>query len=337
MTDRQWDACHDELDWEDIEPEGPTLAGDVGNEVIHTFVRLLEHYAIPHTLEPGWETRNPSYNWYTGAPHGVMVHHTATSGYAPPRAYPEPEGDRDDGKTICNLLVQPDGTINVISADPANYSSGLNWKGVLDDYILARRRFHGPQSGPLGPEWYGNRAFVNIETVHEGTGGSMSEVQERAVIVAATLLVAIIGTDSTGVIGHYDGRGTKPDPHWNGDRYRVAYIQDQVQAILDADHLPTSGGDMPTHFKIGMTDRFYEEVVWLIFQAAGGVVHPNDNSSQVQSRMPWKSDVKHVNVEDFTLLAEILGLNEHETERLMEDGLNATGKELAALRALVYG
>jgi hypothetical protein len=334
-SDYNWDGNHTAEDFEDIPPEPPSLGGMAGNANLDMLLRVMRELGFPYTEEPGWLTRDPGYNWYSGAPHGVMVHHTATTSYAPDRAYPEPEGSRDDGKTICNILIQPDGTINFVSADPANYSSGLNWKGILDYHVAPRIRFDGPQSGSLGPEWYGNRAWINIENVHPGDGSPIPDVQERSLISVIAVMCMIKGWDATAVIGHYDGRGTKIDPRWEDDPYRIAYIQDRVQEILDRDEIPQPpGGDMPTHFTIGMTDRFYEPISWLLARLSGGHVDPNSNSGQISRWLPWKTNVKLVQREDLDLIIEVLDLNEHEAGDILEHGLNATGKTLEALREL---
>ena len=250
MTKIDSDA-HDPLDFEDIPPEPPSMAGTTGNANLDALKNVLDALGFPYTEEPGWLTRDPDYNWYSGedygtsenGPFGVMIHHTATESYDPKSAYPEPEGYRTDGKVICNILIQPDGVINFVSADPANYSSGLNQRALLTDYVLPKVRFYGPQSGDLGPEWYGNRAWINIETVHPGLGEPIPEVQEEAVIAVTAIMCAIKGWDSTAVIGHYDGRGTKPDPEWEGiysdPPYSIAGIQDAVQALLDSGELPS--------------------------------------------------------------------------------------------------
>jgi hypothetical protein len=255
-SDYNWDGNHTAEDFEDIPPEPPSLGGMAGNANLEALVRTMDALGFPYTEEPGWLDRNPGYNWYAGAPHGIMVHHTATTSYAPERAYPKPEGTRDDGKTICNLLIQPDGTINFVSADPANYSSGLNWKGILDYHVAPRIRFNGPQSGNLGPEWYGNRAWINIETVHPGDGSPMPDTQERSLISVIAVMCMIKGWDATAVIGHYDGRGTKIDPRWEGDPYRIAYIQDTVQAVLDSNEVPDPWE--------GATSMYNEWVVGLV-------------------------------------------------------------------------
>ena len=273
---RDWDGCHDDFDFEpNPHPTAPTLSSTTGNARLDTLLHVLRSYGFPVTEEPNWLNRDPGYNWYDGAPFGIMLHHTATDSYAPEHAYPEPYGDRTDGKTICNILIQPDGTINMVSSGPANYSSGLNWKGILDDYVLQRRRFYGPQSGDLGPEWYGNRAWINIETVHPGLGEPIPEVQERSVVAVIATMCAIMGWDSTAVIGHYDGRGTKPDPEWQGrysdPPYSIAGVQDTVQALLDGNEIPEpppmpepdpdpEGYEMPTlHYRDGYFDGPHPE------------------------------------------------------------------------------
>ncbi len=330
---------HGPEDYENIPPRPPTLSSRAASDRIQALLGLLDHYGLAYTEEPGWLERDPTYHWYDGAPYGVMIHHTATATYSPTSAYPEPYGDRTDGKTICNILVQPDGVINLVSADPANYSSGLNWKGLLDDYVSQNRRFYGPQSGDLGPEWYGNRAWINIETVNPGNGAPMAKVQEDALIAVTAMICAIYGWDATHVIGHCDGRGTKQDPRWDGPYgkppYSIAGIQDRVTEILEADQLP--GEDMFTHFKIGDERAEWEPIVWFLFQIRGGVIDANGHSSQVASEMPWKTNVRLVEAQDFDLIADLLGLNAHERERLNTDGFYRFGKEVAALEQQAWG
>ncbi len=242
MTEQNPSAGHDELDYESIPPRPPTPRSRAAAARLTGLLTLLDEHNVAYTEEPGWLERNPTYHWYDGGPFGVMIHHTATSSYAPRSAYPEPEGVRTDGRTICNILVQPDGTVNMVSTDPANYSSGLNQKALLDDYVLPRERFYGPQEGDLGPEWYGNRAWINIETVHPGDGSEIPEAQERALIVTTASICLLMGWDATAVVGHYDGRGTKIDPKWEGDYatppYSIAGIQDKVTEIIESELMP---------------------------------------------------------------------------------------------------
>lgn len=235
---------------EDFDPHVPgvqTLQSRAANDRVGSLLTLLDAYGYPYTLEPGWTTRNPGYNWYSTSaegdgPYGIMVHHTGTAEYAPRRSYPAPQGTRTDGKTICNILLQPDGVLNFVSTDPSNYSAGLNQKALLTDYVLKSRRFNGPQSGSMGPEWYGNRAWIAIEVVNLGNGAPMPDVQEEALVAVCAMMCAIMSWDATQVISHSDGRGTKQDPRWDGPYgkppYSIAGIQDAITNVLNSGEVP---------------------------------------------------------------------------------------------------
>jgi hypothetical protein len=68
----------------------------------------------------------------------------------------------------------------------------------------------------------------------------------------------------------------------------------------------------------------------------GGTVNANQNSAQVKQWLPWKDDVRLVQLEDFQLLAQLLDMNQTTYDRLVSDGLYRWGKEQAALRELAY-
>jgi len=93
--------------------------------------------------------------------------------------------------------------------------------------------------------------------------------------------------------------------------------------------------DMPTTFTIGETYQLYEEVTWLLYELAGGIIDVNANSSQVEPVL-GKTDVRLVTEQDFTLIGDLLGMNDKERNRLIDDGLYPFGKEIAALRSLTY-
>lgn len=300
---------HDESDYEDTPPEPATMSSLVGNKVVEDVAGIYVELGLLHTLEPGWTTRNPGYNWYPNAPRGIMLHHTGTATYEARRAYPTPEGTRTDGTTICQMLVQLDGAVNFISTDPANYSSGLNWKGILDDFVEKEKRFHGPQSGPLGPTWYGNREWVNIEVVNLGNGATMTKLQEDAVIQLCAIVLSVLHTDATGLIAHADGRGTKQDPRWDGPvgepPYTIAEIQDAVQVLLDENRLPGGNMDCPWKNNVPKGSDWYtdypacnnhfdggESLEWRVNTGVCAVPTWGDEAIQ------WNIDTKRINVRD---------------------------------------
>jgi len=95
-------------------------------------------------------------------------------------------------------------------------------------------------------------------------------------------------------------------------------------------------GDMATIYQIGSEYPAYEEISWLLFIEAGGTVDPNENSAQVQGSLPWKTNVRLVQEEDFDLIGQITGMTQATLDRAKRDGLYSFGKEVAALRERSY-
>ncbi|MCL1595086.1 MAG: hypothetical protein M3132_12110, partial [Actinomycetia bacterium] len=109
----------------------------------------------------------------------------------------------------------------------------------------------------------------------------------------------------------------------------IVRIQDAVAELME--------DPMFTHFKIGDEKAEWEPVIWFLFGIAGGTINANENSSQVQSLLPWKTNVRLVQAEDFGLVADLLELNDGERQRLVSGGLYRFGKEIAALEQVAYG
>lgn len=94
---------------------------------------------------------------------------------------------------------------------------------------------------------------------------------------------------------------------------------------------------MFTHFNIGHEYAEWEPVVWLLFQLAGGRIDPNANSAQVQTHLPWKTNVRLVDVQDFDMIADLTGMADSVRERMKGDGIYRWGKEIAALEQYAWG
>ena len=93
---------------------------------------------------------------------------------------------------------------------------------------------------------------------------------------------------------------------------------------------------MFTHFFIGQTYAEWEPVSWWLYMLRGGVIDANGNSSQVQSLLPWKTNVRLVQAEDFDVIARLIGLTDENRAKMDTDGLYRWGKELASLRQKAY-
>ncbi len=330
---------HEPSDFEDIPPVPPTPESVADMAKVASIVEMLDFYGFDFTEEPGWAHRQPTYQWESGGPSGVQLHHTVSVPYGARSAYPAPEGLRTDGRVIANALIQPNGEINLVAAGPANYSSGTGRRNVRDDFVRGGIRYHGPQSeNDDSPAWYGNRSYINIEVVHRGDGSTIPPAQEKALIGLVSVICFVFDWDATAVIAHEDHTRRKIDPRFDGqyakEPYSVAGIQDRVQQILDSNDL--TPGEPVQLFKIGQTRDDYEEIVWMLFVAAGGTINPNANSAQVQSHLPWKDSVRLVQAEDFEFFGDIIGLHPANIDLLIANGLWPLGKEVAKLRDVLY-
>ena len=93
---------------------------------------------------------------------------------------------------------------------------------------------------------------------------------------------------------------------------------------------------MFTHFHIGDENPEWEPVSWWLYMLEGGVIDANNNSSQIVAVLPWKTNVRLVQPEDFDLIAEKIGLSDENRDKMDTDGLYRWGKELASLRQKAY-
>lgn len=289
----------------------------------------------------GWDTAQGNYKWtdidsggqsYEGEPTCYMIHHTAGSS-----AHPEVKNSAGTwSKANCWAGVWRDGrlhqsgsgvpTIVFTSSGPARVSSGYGHGPTLHD---VSRDVRVPWDQPHSDtEMAANRYAWNVETVAKGDGSNIEQGVEDALVTMGALLCEHFGWSPWRTIGHLTWSGRKIDPYWQGQRDRIVTIQDAVAAMME--------DEMTTVFKIGQEYPNYEEVSWLLFIEAGGTVDPNQNSSQIQTALPWKTQVKLVQVEDFDLIGEITGMDSAVLERFKNDGLYAYGKELAALREQSY-
>ena len=89
---------------------------------------------------------------------------------------------------------------------------------------------------------------------------------------------------------------------------------------------------MITHYQEGTEYAEFEEISWLLFILEGGTVNPNANSSQVTAQLPWKTNVRLVQAEDFDLIAAYTNMNADSRDDLTEFGLYRFGLEIASLR-----
>ena len=289
---------------------------------------------------PDWDRahKDGTYLWREpdDNPAGHMVHHTATSAYTPNR-------DKASGylgmgdPTLDNPRLYQDAQTGRVpiytlaNAHPAPISSGSGRRDVLENFVKNDVPFTGKQTQPDdSPAWYGNTHYWNTECVLNGTGAAMPQEMWQTLVTVADVLNDVMDWTPARHIGHGQHTKRKVDL-WNGTYKDMAATIEALRADIGQQE-----DNVQTLFKIGNEYQTYEEITWLLYEAAGGTINVNANSAQVELLL-GKTNVRLVTDNDFTLLSEILGMNTKETDRLFTDGLYALGKELAALRSLVYG
>ena len=261
-----------------------------------------------------------------------MVHHTGTTTANP--SVKDSGGNWSKANVWAGLwrdgrLYQAGGgvpTIVFTSAGPARISSGYGHGPTLHE-VAADVRVPYRQAGS-DTNLAANRYAWNVETVAAGDGSPIDPGVQHALVVMGALLCDRFDWSPWRTIGHLTWTRRKIDPFWDGRQDIIVPIQDAVAELME--------DPMFTHFKIGDEKAEWEPIVWFLFGITGGTINANENSAQVQTKLPWKTNVRLVQREDFDLIGDLLQMNDHERRRMVDGGLYRFGKEIAALEQIAY-
>lgn len=156
-----------------------------------------------------WRTHNRNNAGAWGPVHGVMLHHTASSGTnsSVELCY---KGRSDLPGPLCHGVIAKNGTCYLVGNGRANHA-GSGDRDVLDAVIAER---------PLPPDKQantdGNPHFYGFECINLGTGrDSWPAAQVEAMVRASAAILRAHGWNSasaTSVIGHLEWQPGKIDP-----------------------------------------------------------------------------------------------------------------------------
>ncbi|MFD4137709.1 MULTISPECIES: peptidoglycan-binding protein [unclassified Streptomyces] len=162
-------------------------------------LRVVEHRS--------WRTHNRNHMGPWGPLHGVMIHHTVTSGtqnsvdlcYDGYASLPGP---------LCHGVIAKDGTVHLVGNGRANHA------GLGDDDVL---RAVINESAPLPADneanTDGNRHFYGFECINLGDGEDpWPAAQLEAIEKAAAAICRAHGWTQRSVIGHKEWQPGKVDP-----------------------------------------------------------------------------------------------------------------------------
>ncbi|MFD8005862.1 N-acetylmuramoyl-L-alanine amidase [Streptomyces mirabilis] len=192
-----------------------------------------------------WTHHNRAGHGAWGPMHGVMIHHTVTSGTANSVAI-----CRDGYSTLpgplCHGVIAKDGTVHLVGYGRANHA------GLGDDDVLAAvQAERSPLPGDNEANTDGNARFYGFECVNLGDNvDPWPEVQIEAIARTAAGICRAHGWGAESVIGHLEWQPGKVDPRGpigkkGGPALTMYKIRARVEQLLDGDEPTTPAPSQP--------------------------------------------------------------------------------------------
>ncbi|MFI2084310.1 N-acetylmuramoyl-L-alanine amidase [Streptomyces rubiginosohelvolus] len=193
------------------------------------FLAALRAEGVKASEHRSWRTHNRNHKGKWGPVHGVMIHHTVSSGddssvelcYNGHSALPGP---------LCHGVGRNDGTIALVSSARANHAGlgdGDVLRAVINETAL-------PAPNEAGTD--GNRHFYGLEIVNLGDNkDTYTRAQYRAAVLWAAALCRAHGWSEKSVIGHKEWQPGKIDPRGpieGGGSFSMAQFRADVRAQL---------------------------------------------------------------------------------------------------------
>ncbi|MFS0695136.1 N-acetylmuramoyl-L-alanine amidase [Streptomyces nitrosporeus] len=186
----------------------------------------------------GWRTHNRNHKGAWGPVHGVMIHHTVTTGTdASVRLCRD--GHSSLPGPLCHGVIDKSGTVHLVGSGRANHA------GLGDDDVL--RAVIGEKPLPADGEANtdGNARFYGFECVNLGDGEDPWPAEQvEAIARAAAAICRAHGWGAASVIGHSEWQPGKVDPRGpvgtrDGAALTMTRIRARVSKLLKVDE-PTT-------------------------------------------------------------------------------------------------
>lgn len=170
------------------------------------FVQALKKEGVRVEEVRDWRNHNRNQQGSWGPVHGIMIHHTVTSG-AKETVDLVYDGRSDLPDPLAHGCITKDGTVHLTGHGRANHA------GSGDDDVLraviAERRLPAPNERNTD----GNVCFYGFECENRGDGKDpWPEEQITAIVRAAAALCRHHGWGARSVIGHLEWTNQKVDP-----------------------------------------------------------------------------------------------------------------------------
>ncbi|MFH8577102.1 N-acetylmuramoyl-L-alanine amidase [Streptomyces zaomyceticus] len=174
------------------------------------FVGVLRAEGLTVVEYDGWRTNNRNHKGPWGPVHGVMIHHTVTTGT---RATVDMcrHGHSSLPGPLCHGAITKDGMVHLVGYGRANHA-GLGDPDVLRA-VIAESRLPVDNEATVD----GNRHFYGFECENLGDGEDpWPGVQVAAIEKVSAALCRAHGWNAGSVLGHQEWQPGKPDPSGPG-------------------------------------------------------------------------------------------------------------------------
>ncbi|MEW2567623.1 N-acetylmuramoyl-L-alanine amidase [Streptomyces sp. NPDC047070] len=200
-----------------------------------TFLDRLRAEGLTVVEVGNWQQHNRNTKGPWGPVHGVMIHHTVTSG-----SQRTVEICRDGYSSLpgplCHGVITKDGRVHLVGYGRANHA------GLGDDDVLRAIIDERPLPGDDEANTDGNRHFYGFECENLGDGKDpWPEVQLVAIEGVAAALCRYHGWSERSVLGHLEWQPGKVDPRG----FSMAAMRERVRVRLGRP-APSSPKPLPT-------------------------------------------------------------------------------------------
>jgi N-acetylmuramoyl-L-alanine amidase len=169
-------------------------------------VAALKREGVTVVEHPGWRTHNRAGHGPWGPVHGVVIHHTVTTGTDGSVALCW-NGRADLPGPLCHGVIAKDGSVHLVGNGRANHA------GLGDGQVLAAVVAERPLPPPRAEDTDGNQAFYGFECVNMGDGKDpWPAAQLDAIERVSAAICRAHGWHAPSVIGHKEWTDLKNDP-----------------------------------------------------------------------------------------------------------------------------
>ncbi|MEU3507966.1 peptidoglycan recognition family protein [Streptomyces longwoodensis] len=225
-----------------------------------------------------WRNHNRNSKGAWGPVHGVLLHHTVSSGTANSvdLCY---DGHADLPGPLCHGVIDKKGEVWLVGNGRANHAGGGDpavLKALTDESYGERPPATHEHEGSAGAV-DGNRAFYGFECVNLGDGQDpWPDVQVEAMVRASAAICRAHGWSEKSAAGHKEWSDWKSDP-----TLPMPTLRARIAARLahPASWSPTgSAPTNPEETTVALTDDDIKKIARATVTGAAGMKNPDDAS-----------------------------------------------------------